>query len=30
VEEYTSILQVAENDPDVRQKILQRIHPPTE
>ena len=30
VEEYTSILEVAENDPDVRQKIIQRIHPPAE
>src|SRR5580692_1189154 len=30
VEEYTSILQVAENDPDVREKILQRIHPPAD
>jgi hypothetical protein len=30
VEEYTSILELAENDPDVRQKILQRIHPSTE
>jgi signal transduction histidine kinase len=30
VEEYASILQVAENDPDVRQKILQRIHPPAQ
>ena len=28
VEEYTSILEVAGNDPDVRQKIIQRIHPP--
>lgn len=27
VEEYTSILEVAQNDPDVRQKILQRIRP---
>jgi len=25
VEEYTSILQVAQNDPDIRQKIIQRI-----
>jgi uncharacterized protein DUF4168 len=30
VEEYTSILEVAGNDPDVRQKIIQRIHPPAE
>jgi hypothetical protein len=28
VEEYSSILQVAENDPDVRKKLLQRIRPP--
>jgi predicted ATPase with chaperone activity len=27
VEEYSSILTVAQNDPDVRRKILQRIHP---
>jgi hypothetical protein len=25
VEEYTNILEVAQNDPDVRQKIIQRI-----
>ena len=30
VEEYTSILQLAENDPGVREKIIQRIHPPAE
>jgi hypothetical protein len=30
VEEYTSILDVAEKDPDVREKILQRMHPRTE
>ena len=30
VEEYTSILEVAENDPDVREKLLQRIHPSAE
>jgi hypothetical protein len=30
VEEYTSILQLAENDPDVREKILQRMHPPAD
>lgn len=30
VEEYTSILEVAQNDPDVREKILHRIHPSTE
>ena len=28
-EEYTSILEVAENDPAVREKILQRLHPHT-
>ena len=28
VEEY--ILQPAENDPGVREKIIQRIHPPAE
>ena len=27
VEEYTSILVVAQNDPDVREKILQRLRP---
>ena len=30
VEEYTSILQVAENDPDVREKIIRRMHPAAE
>jgi ribosome-binding protein aMBF1 (putative translation factor) len=30
VEEYTSILEVAENDPDVREKLLQRIHLPAD
>jgi len=30
VNEYTSILDLAENDPDVREKLLQRIHPPPE
>jgi hypothetical protein len=30
VQEYTSILEVAENDPDVREKLLQRIHLPAE
>jgi hypothetical protein len=30
VDEYNSILQVAENDPGLREKILQRMHPPTE
>lgn len=28
VEEYSSILVVAQNDPVVREKILQRIQPP--
>jgi hypothetical protein len=28
VEEYTSILVVAQNDPEVREKIIQRIRPP--
>jgi predicted ATPase with chaperone activity len=28
VEEYTSILQVAQNDPVVHQKLLSRIGPP--
>jgi hypothetical protein len=28
VEEYASILRTAQNDPDVRQKILERIQPP--
>jgi hypothetical protein len=27
VEEYSSILEVAKNDPDVRGKIIQRIRP---
>ncbi len=27
VEEYTSIMQVAQNDPSVREKLLKRIHP---
>jgi hypothetical protein len=30
VEEYNSIIVVAQNDPEVRQKILQRMHPPGE
>ena len=30
VEEYSAILQLAENDPGVREKIIQRIHPPAE
>ena len=29
VEEYTSILDVAETDPGVREKILQRMRPHT-
>jgi uncharacterized protein DUF4168 len=28
IEEYSSILVVAQNDPTVREKILQRIQPP--
>jgi len=27
VEEYSSILETAQNDPEVRGKLLQRIHP---
>ena len=27
VQEYTSILVVAQNDPEVREKIVQRIRP---
>jgi len=27
VEEYDSILEVAQNDPDIREKIRQRIRP---
>jgi Domain of unknown function (DUF4168) len=27
VEEYGSILEVAQNDPDIREKIRQRIRP---
>ena len=27
VEEYSSILEVAKNDPEVRGKIIQRIRP---
>jgi hypothetical protein len=27
VEEYTSIMVVAQSDPDVRQRILQRMRP---
>jgi hypothetical protein len=30
IEEYNSIIVVAQNDPDVRNKILQRMHPPGE
>ena len=30
VEEYTSILDVAEKDQNIREKILQRMHPHTE
>jgi predicted ATPase with chaperone activity len=29
VDEYTTIIEVAQNDPDVRNKILARIHAPT-
>jgi hypothetical protein len=29
VEEYTSILRLAQNDPEVRQKILRRLDPST-
>jgi hypothetical protein len=28
VEEYAQILQVAQNDPGVREKLLQRLQPP--
>jgi hypothetical protein len=28
VDEYDSILEVAQNDPDVREKNWQRIRPP--
>jgi len=28
LEEYSSILEVAQNDPQVREKIIQRIRPP--
>ena len=27
IEEYSSILEVAQNDPEIRQKIIQRIRP---
>ena len=30
IEEYNSIIVVAQNDPEVRNKILQRMHPPGE
>jgi Domain of unknown function (DUF4168) len=30
VNEYSSILNLAENDPDVREGLLQRIRPPAE
>jgi Domain of unknown function (DUF4168) len=30
VDEYNSIIVVAQNDPDVRQKILKRLRPSTE
>jgi hypothetical protein len=30
VDEYTSILQVAQNDPGVREKLLQRLHSPSQ
>jgi hypothetical protein len=30
VEEYDSILEVAQNDPGVREKIRQRIRPSAE
>ena len=30
VEEYDSILEVAQNDPDVREKIRQRIRASTQ
>jgi hypothetical protein len=30
VEEYNSILQVAQNNPGVRQKLLQRLHSPAQ
>jgi hypothetical protein len=28
VQEYKSIIEVAQNDPDVREKLLQRLRPP--
>jgi hypothetical protein len=30
IEEYNSIIVVAQNDPEVRNRILQRMHPPGE
>jgi hypothetical protein len=30
VDEYTSILQVAQNDPGVREKLMQRLHTPAQ
>ena len=30
VDEYNSILTVAQNDPDVREKLLKRIRPPAQ
>jgi hypothetical protein len=30
VNEYSSILEFAENDPDVREMLLQHIRPPAE
>jgi hypothetical protein len=30
IEEYNSIIVVAQNDPEVRNKILKRMHPPGE
>jgi hypothetical protein len=30
IDEYDSIMQVAQNDLDIRGKIIQRLHPPTE
>jgi predicted ATPase with chaperone activity len=28
IEEYTSIIRVAQNNPEVRERILQRVRPP--
>lgn len=30
VEEYSTILRVAQNDPSVRDRLLQRLHSPTQ